>query len=133
MGSGVMPLAMATRPSKAARDPAIPGVSPGERLVERGPGHGSGAQPSRSGRREASCVVSSEERLAALAFGEALLRLSPRRNQGSAGDGPRLEFTPEVIRGTGASFGWPCPGEFPGARSLAVLAAGRGVGSRSSD
>ena len=72
MGSGVMPLAMATRPSKAARDPAIPGVSPGERLVERGPGLDPGPSPAGLvGGKRVVCGCLLKARLAALAFGEA--------------------------------------------------------------
>src|SRR6266446_2858070 len=63
MGSGVMPLAMATRPSKAARDPAELGR---ELLVERGP------RTRVRGPAEASCVCRLKGRLAALAFGEAI-------------------------------------------------------------
>ena len=67
MGSGVMPLAMATRPSKAARDPAIPDVSPGGRLVERGPGLDPGPSPAGLvGGKRVVCRCRLNRRLAAL-------------------------------------------------------------------
>ena len=45
MGSGVMPLAMATRPSKAARDPAIPDLGPGSRWSSAAPDTDPGPSP----------------------------------------------------------------------------------------
>ena len=88
MGSGVMPLAMATRPSKAARDPAIPDVSPGERLVERGPGLDPGPSPAGLvGGKRVVCRCRSEGKgLPPWFSAQPGLRLKPRRNQGSAGD-----------------------------------------------
>jgi hypothetical protein len=93
MGSGVLPLAMATRPAKAPGDLArrlwarlverAPRRRPGPILATdmvRGTGRGSGYAP---GAGSELCLVSCWERAAA------------------RGDGPRLEFIPDLIRGRG--------------------------------
>src|SRR5205807_3475573 len=112
MGSGVMPLAMATRPCKAARDPAIPDISPGSRWSSAAPDTDPGPSPAGlvGGKRVVWVCVSSK--------GEVCRLVAGPRGQVYPGGDPGARGVVRLSVPQGSSRG---------AGSLAVLAAGRGV------